>query len=265
MNNKKNTWFHKALTIFIIVAATPLVISIIFLVIINDLLFGKYTGWNYNYNIFTKVFRAGYFFAGIRVQTQYETPHNPKQKYVFVFNHISYLDIPVMMTALHQPVRVLAKTGPDKIPVFGYYYKHSTVMVDRTSLASRSRSVQNLKHFLDKGISILIFPEGTFNQQHTPLKEFYDGAFRIAIETQTNIKPVIMPDNYERLYYYGLSLEPGISRVIYLEEVNVQGLTLNDLETLKRKVYQQMDNALQRYRASWIVDEPGNRSAAPAL
>ncbi|MBL7727371.1 MAG: 1-acyl-sn-glycerol-3-phosphate acyltransferase [Dinghuibacter sp.] len=265
MHNRKNTWFHKALTVFILVAGAPLVAVIIFLVIVNDLLFGTYTGWNYNYNIFTKVFRVGYFLTGLKVQEQYETPHNRKQKYVFVFNHISYLDIPIMMTALHQPVRVLAKTGPDKIPIFGYYYKHSTVMVDRTSLASRSRSVNNLKHFLDKGISILIFPEGTFNQQHTPLKDFYDGAFRIAIETQTNIKPVIMPDNYERLYYYGLSLEPGVSRVIYLEEVNVQGLTMNDLETLKKTVYHQMADALQRYQASWIATETGNRSAAPAL
>jgi 1-acyl-sn-glycerol-3-phosphate acyltransferase len=266
LNRKKNTWFHKTLTIFILVAGSPFVAGIILAVIFNDLVFGRYRGWNYNYIIFKRVFDLGYFMSGIRLRIFYETPHNRKQKYVFVLNHISYFDIPVMMSAIRQPIRILGKTGPHKIPVFGYYYRKSTVMVDRSSLVSRSRSITDLKHYLDEGISIVICPEGTFNTTHKPLKEFYDGAFRIAIETQTNIKPVMMLDNYERQYYYGLSLEPGKCRVVYLEEVNVQGMTLQDVEFLKTKVYNQMDDALRRYGATWINNQTtGSGSKALAL
>jgi 1-acyl-sn-glycerol-3-phosphate acyltransferase len=265
MKKNKNTWFHKTLTLVVLIGGAPLVAGIIVAVIFNDLVFGRYRGWNYNYNIFKRVFDVGYFFSGIRWHISYETPHNRKQKYVFVLNHISYFDIPVMMTAIRQPIRILGKAGPDKIPIFGYYYRKSIVMVDRSSLISRSRSVEALKHYLEKGISIIICPEGTFNMGNTALKEFYDGAFRIAIETQTDIKPVIMLDNYDRQYYHGLSLEPGKCRVVYLEEVNVQGLTMNDLETLKMKVYLQMDDALRRYKATWITDNTGNGGNAIAV
>jgi 1-acyl-sn-glycerol-3-phosphate acyltransferase len=42
-----------------------------------------------------------------------------------------------------------------------------------------------------------MFPEGTFNETNAPLKDFYDGAFRIAIETKTAVKPVLFLDAYE--------------------------------------------------------------------
>lgn len=265
MQKKKNTLFHKALSILATLVFIPWVISIVLLVIFNDMVFGQYRGWNYNYLIFKQAFRFTFFWSGIRPVTFFETPHNRKQKYIFVLNHISYLDIPVMILGIRQPMRILAKTGPHKVPFFGYYYRKSTVMVDRSSLISRSKSVEALKHYLEKGISIVIFPEGTFNMGHQPLKSFYDGAFRIAIETQTNIKPIIMVDTYERFYYHGLSLEPGKCRVVYLEEVSVQGLTLNDVEALKTKVYRQMEDALQRYQATWIGNDKGNGGNAIAV
>jgi len=80
------------------------------------------------------------------------------------------------------------------------------------------------------------------------LKSFYDGAFRIAIETQTPIKPLLLPDTLKRLHYKSIfSLTPGICRVIYLEEVTVNGLTMDDLPALKQKVYDMMEAGLIRY------------------
>ncbi len=139
------------------------------------------------------------------------------------------------------------------IPFFGFIYKKAIVTVDRSSTGNRASSVRILKSVLRKNISIFMFPEGTFNETHKPLKDFYDGAFRIAIETQTPVKPVLFLDAYDRMHYKSiLSLTPGKSRSVFLDEISVKGLTLKDLPALKQRVYDIMKGSLARYRATWI-------------
>jgi 1-acyl-sn-glycerol-3-phosphate acyltransferase len=121
-------------------------------------------------------------------------------------------------------------------------------LVDRSSAEKRAKSVRALQSALRKGISIFVFPEGTFNETENPLKSFYDGAFRLAIQTQTPIKPLLFVDTDKRLNQSSLfNLTPGKNRVIYLEEITTEGLTLQDLETLKHKTYIAMENGLLRY------------------
>ena len=102
-------------------------------------------------------------------------------------------------------------------------------------------------------ISIFLFPEGTFNLTAEPLRDFFDGAFRIAIESQIPIKPVLFLDGYDRMHYKSLfSLNPGRSRSVFLDEIAVEGLTLNDVETLKQKVFDIMGKKLRHYKAGWL-------------
>ena len=136
-----------------------------------------------------------------------------------------------------------------KVPVFGYIYKKATVMVDRESDGGRIRSVQQLKKVLAKNISVVMAPEGTFNMTDNPLKEFYNGAFKIAVETKTPIQPVLFLDAYDRLNYHSIfSLTPGKSRAVFLKEI-APG---NEMAILKQQVYNEMEIALLRYKASWI-------------
>lgn len=164
------------------------------------------------------------------------------------------MDIPILMAAFrYQHIRVLGKAEMTKIPIFGFIYKNAVVTVDRSDAAHRAKSVLILKSVVRKNISVVLAPEGTFNMSHQPLKEFYDGAFRIAIETQTPIKPVIFLDAYDRMHYKSIfSLTPGRSRAVYLEEVKVEGLRSADTAALKQKVYDIMEAALIQYEASWI-------------
>jgi 1-acyl-sn-glycerol-3-phosphate acyltransferase len=180
-------------------------------------------------------------------------PETHKQ-YVFVANHISYLDIPLILRVIHHHAfRVLGKAEMSKIPIFGYIYSRAVVMVDRSSSDQRSKSARELISVLRQGISIFIFPEGTFNETQAPLKGFYDGAFRIAIETQTPIKPILFLDTYDRMHYSGIfSLNPGRVRTVFLPEVSVAGLTMSDLVALREKVYRLMEEGLVTYNASWI-------------
>ena len=110
-----------------------------------------------------------------------------------------------------------------------------------------------MKSIINKGISVLVFPEGTFNMTHDPLKEFFNGAFRIAIETQTPIKPVLFLDTFDRMHYSSIfSINPGKCRVVFLPDIEVEGLTIEDLETIKQKTYRLMEEKLLEYKAAWI-------------
>jgi 1-acyl-sn-glycerol-3-phosphate acyltransferase len=183
----------------------------------------------------------------------FEVPHDKKKPYIFVSNHISYLDAALLVKAYRQPIRPLGRIELSRVPVFGFIYRNAIVTVDRSSAVNRSKSVMILKSIIRKGISVMVFPEGTFNMTNQPLKEFYDGAFRVAIETQTPIKPVLFLDTYSRMHYKNiLSLTPGRCRIVYLNEIPVEGLTIADVIKLKDKVYAIMENKLREYKVAWI-------------
>jgi len=94
------------------------------------------------------------------------------------------------------------------------------------------------------------YPEGTFNETGEPLKDFYDGAFRTAVETQTPIKPILFVDNNDRLCWRSIfSLTPGICRCVYLDEIAVDGYTTKEeIQILKKTVFIKMEEGLVRYR-----------------
>jgi 1-acyl-sn-glycerol-3-phosphate acyltransferase len=215
--------------------------------------FGRIRGGNMIWRLCT--LWGDIWFPLIFFQTKriYETPHDKSKPYIFVSNHISSIDAAYLVKVFRQPVRPLAKVEMSGIPVFGFIYKKSVVTVDRSSPQNRAQSIRILKSIIQKGISVVVFPEGTFNMTNKPLKEFYDGAFRVAIETQTPIKPVLILDTFSRMNYKSIfSLTPGKCRAVYLKEIPVEALTIIDTQRLKEKVFDIMANKLKEYRASWI-------------
>lgn len=212
-------------------------------------LFGKVRGGNMIYRLCSFWADAWLLMIGIRVPVIHEARNAEQRPCIFVANHISYLDIPMIVKIVREPVRVLGKQEMAKIPVFGFVYRNAVVMVNRKSPEQRMRSVATLKKVLGKEISIFIFPEGTFNETGNPLKDFYDGAFRIALETQTPIQPIIFPDTVKRLHHATVfSLKPGTSRAVYLPMIGAQGHEEEEVAELKQKVYAAMEAALNRYR-----------------
>lgn len=197
---------------------------------------------------------AFFFMLAIKHWNIYEESYDNKAEYIFVSNHISYLDIPMMMKVIrHKHIRILGKSEMNKIPIFGSIYKRGTVSVDRKNTIARAKSINKLIAFIHKKISVFICPEGTFNMTHQPLKSFYDGAFRIAIETQKPIQPILFLDTYDRLNYKSIfSLNPGKCRAVYLSQTSTEGLRIKDVSLLKEKIFNQMKEALKRYEATWI-------------
>lgn len=210
---------------------------------------GKVRGGNITYRLCNWWAVAWYLLIGVRHKEIYEARPDSAQHYIFVANHISYMDIPCIVRGIHQPMRVLGKYEMVKYPVFGLIYRMAVVLVDRRNAEKRAQSVRAMKATLQKGISIFIFPEGTFNETGQWLKAFFDGAFRIAIETQTSISPLLFVDTAERMHYSGFfTLTPGKCRVVYLDPIPVTGYTLKDVDQLKQLVHTRMEEGLKRYR-----------------
>ncbi len=222
---------------------------LIFPLVIIASFFGRIKGGNMIYRLC--VFWADLWFAFtfIQVKSIYEGAYNANEKSIIVANHISYLDIPMLVKVFRKPLRPLGKIEMTKIPVFGFIYKNAIVTVDRSDAAHRAASLKILKSVLNKGISIFVFPEGTFNETIAPLKEFYNGAFKLAVETQTPVQPVLFLDTYRRMHYSTVfSLTPGRCRAVYLSKIEPG----TDYHLLKQTVFAAMEQALLKYQADWI-------------
>jgi len=204
--------------------------------------------------------RLAYFFLklwgygfGLTSCIRFKTIHREKidrsQPYIYVSNHNSYLDSPAFVTAIPGQCRPLGKAEMLKIPVFGWLYPYVVVVVNRSSLSSRIKSMNALKEKLRQGISVFIFPEGSMNTTTQPLLPFYDGAFRLAIESQTAVLPMVILNSRTLLPRTKFELRPGTITTVFLEPVLVAGLTLQDAPALKEKVYRRMKDALEYYNA----------------
>ena len=229
-----------------------LLLLVIFPLVLLASLFGKVKGGNMVYRICSSWADMWFFLIGIQSKIIKQTAAPQKDvQYIFIANHISYMDVPMIVKSIRQPLRALGKAAIAKVPVFGFLYRYGAIMVDRSNPENRKKSVQQLKSVLRKGISVFIFPEGTFNTTGEPLKEFYDGAFRMAIETQTPLLPLIFPDTVKRLHYdSAFSFTPGKCRALFLEAISVEGLSAEDLPALKEKVFKRMEDELKKVCSS---------------
>jgi len=188
------------------------------------------------------------FLTQIRYKVVDRRKINRKQTYIYVCNHNSYLDTPGMMLAIPGQFRPLGKVEMKKAPVFGWFYPYLVVMVDRSSPESRRRSIMEMKAKLKRGISIFIFPEGKMNRTPQPLTDFYDGAFRIAIETQTPVMPMVMLNSRRLMPRDRFEMRPGTITTIFLDAIPTQGLSMADVPALKQQVYEMMKAKLVEKR-----------------
>lgn len=184
----------------------------------------------YLYHIFTPLFLT---LVGIRLKVEGREKLAPKQSYVIVGNHSSALDFIVHAHAFPGVFRFLAKQELQKIPVFGWVVKKMCLTVDRSSAMSRARSVVALKQHLADGWSIFIYPEGSRNRSDDLLGPFYDGAFRIAIQTKAPVA-IATITNMAKISS-GYSLRPGVVRIVWDTPISTDEMTAEDIQPLKER------------------------------
>jgi 1-acyl-sn-glycerol-3-phosphate acyltransferase len=136
--------------------------------------------------------------------------------------------------------RPLAKKELLKIPIFGWIARNATIIVDRSSSQSRKKSIDHLKSSLATGISILLFAEGTQNRTKEVLQPFHDGAFRIAVDTQQPIVPMVVIGAGKLMPPGTINLRPGKIIILVDHEIQTTGLTADDVQTLKQQTFDRM-------------------------
>jgi len=194
----------------------------------------------YLHHIFTPIFLT---LVGIRLKVEGRERIDPKKSYVIVGNHRSSLDFIVNGHAFPGVFRFLAKQELLKIPVFGLIVRKMCLVVDRSSAMSRARSVVALKQQLAEGWSIFIYPEGSRNDTEQPLAPFFDGAFRIAIQTGAPVAVQTIV-NIRHITANGEGLRPGTVRIVWEEPIETEGLDSKDIENLKEKAENLMKQRL---------------------
>ncbi|HOX83323.1 MAG TPA: 1-acylglycerol-3-phosphate O-acyltransferase [Chryseolinea sp.] len=160
--------------------------------------------------------------------------------YIYVSNHTSFLDLPGIRMIIPGEFKPMAKKELLKIPLFGWIARGATVIVDRSSGESKKKSLDKLKEFLLHGTSILLFAEGTQNRTKEILQPFKDGAFRLAIDTQEPILPMVVIGAGKLMPPGTVNLRPGVIKIYVGQEIPIEGLTSSDLPTLKQKTFDVM-------------------------
>lgn len=109
---------------------------------------------------------------------------------IFVANHASQLDINASAATIPHPIVYLAKASIRKVPVLGLLNERvGTVFIDRSNPSAAKKSVDRLLTTLNRGISVIVYPEGT-RSKDGQLLPFKKGAFHLAAKAQTPIIPL---------------------------------------------------------------------------
>jgi len=173
---------------------------------------------------------------GFRVKIDYDQEIDPNKSYMLVANHTSMTDIMLMLSVTRNPFVFVGKKELANIPLFGFFYKKTCILVDRSSQKSRFEVYERAQKRLNQGLSICIFPEGGVPDENIILDEFKDGAFRLAIEHKIPIVPMTFYDNKRRLSYTFFSGSPGIMRVKVHRFFDTINLTMEAKKELKEDV-----------------------------
>ena len=218
-------WFYILVAIPIIVLFRLLVLSIL------------KESW---YPYFFKLARIWAWFIllgmGFNVKTAILQRPNQNESYMFVANHTSMADIMLMLVTVKNPFVFVGKKELAKIPLFGFFYKRTCILVDRSSPKSRQAVFMRAQRRLQSGLSICIFPEGGVPEEHIELDTFKDGAFRLAINHKIPVVPISFLDNKKRFSYTLCSGGPGKMRVKIHEFFQTKTLNIENTRALNEKI-----------------------------
>ncbi|HIP35971.1 MAG TPA: 1-acyl-sn-glycerol-3-phosphate acyltransferase [Crocinitomix sp.] len=182
------------------------------------------------------------FILGAKLSIEGLENINPKEKYIILANHTSFLDIPMLTAGLPILFYYVAKKEMQKIPFLGWIMTASGIIfIDRENKNKAIRSMRKAGNKIKGGKNVMIFPEGTFYANKEKLIPFKKGAFHLAIHAQVPILPVaivgatnIWPADSH------LQLKRGNCKLIVGKPINTKGYTLNEVNDLLDITYKEM-------------------------
>jgi len=173
---------------------------------------------------------------GVRLKLRGIENLKKDQSYILVSNHASLLDIPAILSAFPFAVRFMAKKSLLWIPVFGWFlYFSGHILIERDSAKSALKSLKRASSALKKGISIIVFPEGT-RSPDGEMKEFKGGAFLMAQHSKFPLVPVCISGSFEMLPRTGWCFRPGTIHLCIGDPIPTRDLSHRESRNLMERV-----------------------------
>lgn len=181
--------------------------------------------------------RLGQKVLGINLDVFGEDRIKKDTCFVFMSNHLSLIDGPLLFMLIPQSVRVLLKKEAFRVPIIGQAMRQvGFVPVDRKALKGGKESIDRAARLMkEKGSSFLIFPEGTRSRDGKP-QHFKRGGFFLALSSQAAVAPVSIDGSYELMPKGSFFAKKGKIRVIFHEPVSVEGFERSNISMLRDRV-----------------------------
>jgi len=190
--------------------------------------------------------KATIWFSFIFPLVEYEQKIDKEKTYIFCANHVSALDIPLILSVINMPIQYIGKAEISKIPLFGFFFKKNSVVVNRKNKRDSYDAFLNAKKRLDCGINMCIFPEGGIPNPNIFLKNFKNGPFRLAVEQEVSIIPISLPDNkklFPQEYFKGY---PGFVKIKVHSAINPKNFN-NSFQEIKEITYNTIFAQLKKH------------------
>jgi len=178
---------------------------------------------------------------GLTIEVEGRENVDPAKSYVYMANHVSFLDGPLLFYVIPQRVRVILKKSIFRIPVVGAAMRFAGfIPVDRKRMSGGKRSIDEaVLAMKEKGYSFLIFPEGT-RSRDGKLHDLKRGGFFLAVAAQAPIIPITIQGTFELMPRGRIFPGRGKIKVIFHPPIETAGKTVADLPSLAFQVAQNL-------------------------
>lgn len=183
------------------------------------------------------IIRMARVILGIRLEVSGIERIEKRKAYIFMSNHLSIIDGPLLFMLIPQSLRVILKKEAFRIPIIAQAMRQAGLIpVDRKRLKGGKASIDRASRMIrEKGFSFLIFPEGT-RSRDGELQPFKRGGVFLALNSQVDIFPVTIKGTYEMMPKGSFFIKKGKVRVAFHPPVSVEGFDRQNLSLLVDKV-----------------------------
>ena len=183
--------------------------------------------------IWAKILLVG---MGLKVRVEGKEKIDPAKNYIFVSNHLSFTDTPVILGNIPANFRFMAKSGLFKIPLLGHHLRTAShIPVSLENPREAVRSLNDASRIIrEHDLSVLVFPEG--GRSEGVLEPFKEGAAYVAIKSGLAIIPMALIGTREAMPMHGFSIRGGNVTIRIGNPISTQGLTTKDREALTNRL-----------------------------
>ncbi len=178
---------------------------------------------------------------------------DPSKSYIYMSNHQSNFDIPVLLGYLKVQFRWLAKMELFKIPIFGHAMrKAGYISIDRNNRESAFESLKTAARKIKSGVSVLIFPEGT-RSRDGKIRSFKKGGFVMAVDSGVPIVPIVLTGTSSIMTKGSFRINPGKVSMTIHQPIQTSVYTRETKEALMERVQRVICDDLENIETGKIT------------